>query len=82
MPKFIRMSHPSFRIGETSLKNVELYREDLNNAFKFYLRKDIQERYYQSMGCSKSEFEQIYKKKLDEYEQLEKYLRTTNGIEH
>ena len=34
------------------------------------------------MGCSKSEFEQIYEKKLDEYEQLEKYLRTTNGIEH
>lgn len=81
MPKFIRMSHPSFRIGETSLKNVETYRGDLNNAFRFYLRKHIQERYYQSMGCSKSDFEEIYKKKFNEYEQLEKYFRTTNGIE-
>ena len=83
MPKFIRISHPSFRIGETSLKNVELYREDLNNAFKFYLRKDIQERYYQSMGCSKSEFEQIYEKKIKEYQQLEKQLmQTLEGRQH
>ena len=79
MPTLIRLSHPSFRISETSLKNVELYRENLNDALKVCLKKDVQKRYYQSMGCSENEFEQIYEQKINQYEQLEKQLMHIRG---
>ena len=77
MPKFIQKSHPHFRIHQTALKNVKLYKENIDNLLNVCLRKDIQERYYKLMGCSKEEFEMIYQNKLKEFEQLNQYLIST-----
>ena len=79
MPTFIRLSHPSFRISDTSLRNVALYRDNLNDVLKVCLKKDVQKRYYQSMGCSENEFEQIYQQKINQYKQLEKQLMQIRG---
>lgn len=81
MPKFIRISHPSFRIGEESLRNVERYRQNLINEFRFCLQKDMQKRYYESMGCSESEFESRYAQKINHFQQVEKEFMQSNGVQ-
>ena len=81
MPKFIRISHPSFRIGEESLRNVERYRQNLINEFRFCLQKDMQKRYYESMGCSENEFESRYAQKINHFQQVEKEFMQSNGVQ-
>lgn len=81
MPKFIRISQPFFRISEESLKNVERYRQNLINEFRFCLQKDMQKRYYESMGCSESEFELSYAQKINEFQRVEKEFMKQNDIQ-
>ncbi len=78
MLKKIKISHPNFTINEESLKNVESCRNQINSIFETLMDKKVQERYCLSMGCSKSEFEQIYKKNLEEFKILDTYLLPSN----
>lgn len=74
MPKFIRLSHPNLKIHETALKNAEIYRKNINELLEACLRKDRQQKYYLSMGCSISEFEKIYQEKEKAFNELNKYM--------
>lgn len=73
MLKFINMSHPDYKVNPASLNNVKIFRKNVNELLETCLKRNIQERYYLSMGCSKSEFEQIYKKKVEKFKELDAY---------
>jgi len=74
MLKFIRTTYPDFKVNPTSLKKVELYRRNINEILQTCMEYKFQERYYRSLGVSKSDFEQIYNKKQEEFKVVDSYL--------
>jgi len=82
MPKFIRISHPQFKISETSLKNVKIFKEDIEKALENCMKKDLQKSYYLSIGCSEEEFEEIFQKKQQEFEKIKRNTQRLEGLQY
>lgn len=78
MLKFIKTSHPDFKVSQSSRNNVERYRKEINELLKSCMQRSYQERYYMSLGASKSEFEQIYSKKRKDFKLVDSYLSGDN----
>lgn len=78
MLKFINTSHPDFKVSQLSLNNVEIFRKNINEILQVCMQRNFQEKYYMSLGVSKSEFEQIYNKKLEEFKLVDSYLFNNN----
>lgn len=78
MLKFINASHPDFKVSQVSLKNVDEFRKNINELLRTCMQRNFQEKYYMSLGVSKSEFEQIYNKKQEEFKLLDSYLSHNN----
>ncbi len=76
--KFIHTSHPDFKVSQLSLNNVERFRKNINELLQACMQRNFQEKYYSSFGVSKSEFEQIYSKKQEEFKLLNLYLAHNN----
>ena len=78
MLKFIHTSHPDFKVSQLFLNNVNIFRENINELLQACMQPNFQEKYYMSLGVSKSEFEQIYSKKQDEFKLVDSYLAHNN----
>ena len=78
MLKFIHTSHPDFKVSKLSLNNVNIFRKNINKLLQACMQRNFQEKYYMSLGVSKSEFEQIYSKKQDEFKLVDSYLAHNN----
>ena len=78
MLKFIHTSHPDFNVSQASLKNVEIFRKNINELLQVCMQRNFQEKYYMSLGVSKNEFEQIYNERSEEFKLVDSYLSRNN----
>lgn len=76
--KYFNITHPELRTNQTTINNVQICKRTVNKILEKYLEHDIQKKYYLSFGCSENEFEQIYNKKIKNFQSLNNYLYSNN----
>lgn len=74
MLKYIHTSHPDLNVSQASLKNVEIFRKNINELLEVCMQRNYQEKYYMSLDVSKNEFEQIFNKNSEEFKLVDSYL--------
>ena len=73
MFKHIKFSHPQYKIDRESLKNIEVYKREIENMLRGCLLKEKQKAYLLALGCTPGEFKEVYALAITNFQKLEEY---------
>lgn len=82
MLEFILTTCPNYNVSEESLRNVEIFRNDINRILEVCIKRDHQERYYKFLGRNLNDFEGRYQTYLAEFKLVNSTFKPTNPDPH